>query len=339
MSIDELVFNSLKCYNQGTVLKCYKIGLGGVFLDAKKKSVLSEFGLLLVTVIWGSGFVVVKSATGSLEPAAIVALRFGIAAVLMCVIFFKKLKEIDKGCVKAGILSGFLYYIAFYLQTLGAKYTTAGKNAFLTAIYVVLVPFLYWVVKKQKPDGYNVSAAVICMVGIGFLSLNADFSINTGDAFSLLGGIGFTAQIVAAAILTQKHNPILLSITQFIFAAVFAGVTSLVIEPIPTSISQDSINFILYLGVFSTMIALLLQTVCQKYVPASKASLIMSLESVFGCLCGAIFLHEQLTPRILVGFVLIFAAILLSEVKPSFLKFGSKKAASTTLEDEEGVSV
>lgn len=304
-------------------------------MDAKKRSLMAELGLLLVTVIWGSGFVAVKSATGSLEPAAIVALRFAIATVLMCVVFFRRLKEIDKGCIKAGALAGFLYFIAFYLQTLGAKYTTAGKNAFLTAIYVVLVPFLYWIVKSQRPDVYNISAAFLCMIGIGFLSLNADFSINVGDGFSLLGGVGFTAQIVAAAILTQKHDPILLSVTQFGFAALFAAITSLLTEPIPTQLAPDSLTYILYLGVFSTMIALLLQTVCQKYVPASKASLIMSLESVFGCICGIIFLHEALSGRILAGFVLIFGAILLSEVKPSFLRFGSRRLAPAPVSTDE----
>ena len=141
----------------------------------------------------------------------------------------------------------------------------------MTAIYVVLVPFLYWIIQKQRPDLYNVSAAFLCIIGIGLLSLNADFSINQGDAFSLLGGVGFTAQIVATAILTQKQDPILLSVTQFGFATIFAAVTSLLTEPIPTHLAPDTLTYILYLGVFSTMIALLLQTVCQKYVPRFKS--------------------------------------------------------------------
>lgn len=242
----------------------------GICLYTKKQLRLAELGLLIVTIIWGSGFVVVKSATGSLEPAAIVALRFAIATILMCIVFFPRLKRIDKSCIKAGALAGFLYFLAFYLQTLGAKYTTAGKNAFLTAIYVVLVPFLYWIIQKQRPDLYNVSAAFLCIIGIGLLSLNADFSINQGDAFSLLGGVGFTAQIVATAILTQKQDPILLSVTQFGFATIFAAVTSLLTEPIPTHLAPDTLTYILYLGVFSTMIALLLQTVLPKIRPRFK---------------------------------------------------------------------
>ena len=123
----------------------------------------------------------------------------------MCVVFFRRLKKKSTRVVsKPALWLVFLYYLAFYLQTLGAKYTTAGKNAFLTAVYVVLVPFLYWIIKNQRPDVYNISAAFLCLIGIGLLSLNADFSINMGDGFSLLGGVGFTAQIVAAAILTQK---------------------------------------------------------------------------------------------------------------------------------------
>lgn len=307
----------------------------GICLYTKKQLRLAELGLLIVTIIWGSGFVVVKSATGSLEPSAIVALRFAIATILMCIVFFPRLKRIDKSCIKAGALAGFLYFLAFYLQTLGAKYTTAGKNAFLTAIYVVLVPFLYWIIQKQRPDLYNVSAAFLCIIGIGLLSLNADFSINQGDAFSLLGGVGFTAQIVATAILTQKQDPILLSVTQFGFATVFAAVTSLLTEPIPTHLAPDTLTYILYLGVFSTMIALLLQTVCQKYVPASNASLIMSLESVFGCICGILFLHEELSGRILAGFALIFGAMLLSEVKPAFLRSGFRRLSAPPIHSKK----
>ena len=288
----------------------------------KKQLRLAELGLLIVTIIWGSGFVVVKSATGSLEPAAIVALRFAIATILMCIVFFPRLKRIDKSCIKAGALAGFLYFLAFYLQTLGA-------------IYVVLVPFLYWIIQKQRPDLYNVSAAFLCIIGIGLLSLNADFSINQGDAFSLLGGVGFTAQIVATAILTQKQDPILLSVTQFGFATIFAAVTSLLTEPIPTHLAPDTLTYILYLGVFSTMIALLLQTVCQKYVPASNASLIMSLESVFGCICGILFLHEELSGRILAGFALIFGAMLLSEVKPAFLRSGFRRLSAPPIHSKK----
>ena len=150
-----------------------------------------------------------------------------------------------------------------------------------------------------------------------------------------MGGVGFTAQIVATAILTQKQDPILLSVTQFGFATVFAAVTSLLTEPIPTHLAPDTLTYILYLGVFSTMIALLLQTVCQKYVPASKASLIMSLESVFGCICGILFLHEELSGRILAGFALIFGAILLSEVKPAFLRSGFRRLAAPPIHSKK----
>ena len=103
----------------------------GIYLYTKKQLRLAELGLLIVTIIWGSGFVVVKSATGSLEPAAIVALRFAIATILMCIVFFPRLKRIDKSCIKAGALAGFLYFLAFYLQTLGSKiHYSGGKMPF-----------------------------------------------------------------------------------------------------------------------------------------------------------------------------------------------------------------
>lgn len=279
----------------------------------RNRSVAAELGIVLVTMIWGSSFVVVKNATDTISPAAIIVFRFGTAAVFLCLFFFRRLKEIRISHVKWGLLIGLQNFVAYELQTIGVKYTTAGKNAFLTAVYCVIVPFLYWAVKKQKPRLFHLVSAFFCMAGVGLLSVQSGFSMNPGDLLSLACGLFFAMQIVTISILTEKNDPILLCITQTAATAMIALPAALFAEPIPTALPMQSLLSLLYLGVIGTMLTTVLQTICQKYTPPSKASLIMSLESVFGTICGIIFLHESLTLRSFGGFLLIFLAILLSE--------------------------
>ncbi len=279
----------------------------------RNRSLTAELGIVLVTMIWGSSFVVVKSAADSIPPATIITLRFGIAAVLLCLFFFRRLKEIKWSHIKWGLLIGLQSFVAYELQTMGVKYTTAGKNAFLTAVYCVIVPFLYWAIKKQKPRAFHLISAFLCMAGVGFLSVQRNFSMNPGDLLSLACGLFFAIQIVTIGILTEKNDPILLCITQTAATALFALPFALFAEKAPSAMPVQSIFPLLYLGVVGTMLTTVLQNVCQKYTEPSKASLIMSLESVFGTLCGILFLHESLTPRSFGGFLLIFLAIMLSE--------------------------
>ncbi|QAT49726.1 EamA family transporter [Caproiciproducens sp. NJN-50] len=279
----------------------------------RNRSVAAELGIVLVTMIWGSSFVVVKNATDTIGPAAIIVFRFGTAAVFLCLFFFRRLKEIRISHVKWGLLIGLQNFVAYEFQTIGVKYTTAGKNAFLTAVYCVIVPFLYWAVKKQKPRLFHLISAFLCMAGVGLLSVQSGFSINLGDLLSLVCGLFFAMQIVTISILTEKSDPILLCITQAVATTILALPFALFTENFPTALPTQSVFSLLYLGVVGTMLTTVLQTICQKYTPPSKASLIMSLESVFGTICGIIFLHESLTLRSFGGFLMIFLAILLSE--------------------------
>jgi drug/metabolite transporter (DMT)-like permease len=305
------------------------------YLKIKNKSVAAELGLLFITIIWGSAFVVVKNTTASMPANYIIAIRFGLASILMLLFFFNRIKKMDAHSIKAGVLLGVLLYVAYYFQTVGIKYTTAGNNAFLTAVYVVLVPFLYWLIKKIEPDIYNILSALICIAGIGFLSLHAGFTVNTGDSLSLLCGIAFSAQIVGISILTEKTDPILLAFTQCASTAIIAFIVALCTESFPAKLVPGAVWDLLYISVFSTLIAMVLQTVCQKYVPPARASLIMSLESLFGTFFGIVLLNEALTLKTFIGFLLIFSAILISETKLSFLKQKKSKPDDEKLNVQE----
>lgn len=281
-----------------------------------KKCVFSKLGLLVTTMIWGSSFVVVKNTTASLPPSEIIFFRFAASAILLGAIFFKHLKHLTRGQLLHGFLLGVTYFLAYETQTYGAEYTTAGNNAFLTAVYCVIVPFLAWALLKQKPNLFQVVSAFLCIAGVGLLSLKDGFSMNIGDLLSLLCGFFFAAQILEIGCFTKTDDPIALTILEMAATALLSLPSALFLEKPAAVPGTDLILAMIYLALVGTALTSLAQTVCQKYVEPSSASIIMSLESVFGALCGVIFLSEPISVRSLGGCALIFCAILLSEKEP-----------------------
>ncbi len=131
----------------------------------KKMKILAKCALFGAAIIWGSSFFVVKNTVDIFTPHMLLGFRFTIGCILLAVIFRKKLKLLDKGYFISGAVIGFCLFAAYSLQTIGITDTTPGKNAFLTAIYCIIVPFLFWAVDKSKPDIYNYLAAIICNCG------------------------------------------------------------------------------------------------------------------------------------------------------------------------------
>ena len=281
-----------------------------------------ELGLALTAFIWGSGFIGVSiSLSGGLTPLQILTIRFFIGAILLGVIFFKEIKNnITKEAVKAGCIIGVFLFVAFAFQTVGMAYTTASKNAFLTAVNVVIVPFIGFILYKRPLDKYGIVSSIIAILGIGILSLEADFSINFGDFLTIICAVGFAFHIFFTGEFVKKHNGIVLTVVKFSVAAVLSLILQVLFKETHINAEMSSIVGVLYLGVFSTTVAFLLQTLCQKEVSETKAAIILALESVFGSILSVIILHEVLTFRMVVGCLVIFMAIIISETKLSFLR-------------------
>ena len=279
-------------------------------------------GLLFTAMIWGFAFVVVKESLDVVPECYMLAFRFTIASVALGLIFIKRMGRLNRSTLLHGIVLGAFLFGAYAFQTFGCRWTTAGKNAFLTTIYVMLVPFFHWLLDKRRPDKSCFFAAALALVGIGLLSLNGDFSVNAGDVLTLVCGFFYAVHMVFIDRYTQKEDPILLTVIQLGCAAVLSwGTAPFLHGPIPSDVFRsDIVVGMLYLGFLSTMLAFLLQNVCQKYTPPETASLLLSTESVFGVLFACLFLQEGLTVRMSIGFILMFLAILMVETKFDFLK-------------------
>lgn len=291
------------------------------------KNIQGSLLLLLAALIWGSSFIVMKSAVDFLTPAVLLFLRFSLAAILLSLLFIKKIKTLNFQQIKGGLITGSCLFGAYYVQTWGLNYTTPGKNAFLTAVYCAIVPFLVWLFYHKRPDIYNFIAAFICILGIGCVSLDGNLTMNIGDFLTLCGGLLYAGHILLIKKFSEGIDGGVFTSLQFIGGAIVALILALTTENIGIILNiQPSIYLqILYLVVFATALTMFCQTTGQKYTSECKASLILSLESVFGVAFSIAFYGEVLTFKILLGFILIFVAIIISETKLSFLKKGIVK--------------
>ncbi len=270
-----------------------------------KREILADGLLLLTALIWGCAFSVVKNALDSFPPGAIIAMRYLIAAAITGALFHKRLRGLTRGDVARGALVGLALFGAYIVQTIGLQYTTAGKNAFLTTIYVLLVPFGCALLFHQKLQKGNLIAAALMLVGIGLLSLDGQAGgLNVGDLLTLACGFLFAAHIIAVEQCQKKTNTYALIVLQFAFCGM------------PMTFSPGSVGGLLYIAVFSTTIGMSLQNIGQSMAPASHAVILLSLESVFGVLFSCLLLGEKVTPQMGVGFAVIFAALLFSELAP-----------------------
>ena len=277
--------------------------------------------LFAAAFIWGSSFFIMKNALDAIPVQYLLAIRFTMGAVLLALICWKRWGKVTVDYLWRGAIIGGCLYLAYSIQTYGLALTTPSKNAFLTAVYCVIVPFLYWLFVGVKQDRYNLLAAVLCVCGVGLVSLSGDLSVNQGHALTVLCAIFYAAHIVAVAKGSPEKDIYLLTVFQFAFAALYAWIGGALTEtfPVQALANPEILLPLCYLGVMATTVALLFQNVGQVNSDPASAAVILSLESVFGVLCSVIFADDSVSLRMTVGFVLIFVAVVCSETKFSFL--------------------
>lgn len=275
--------------------------------------------LMCVTVVWGSSFVVMKNAMDAITPTYILAYRFTVAAAGLVIIFLPRIRRITLNDLRCGCIIGSFLFVSYFLQTYGLKYTTASKNAFITTLYVIVVPFLHWFFNKSRPKKNNVLAACVAVVGLALISLEGAFGVNLGDVLTLICGICFAFQVVFIDKYTADHDPVILTVLQIVVCAVLSWLVAPIIEGSPDlSVLRDGgVSFgILYLGLVASMLCFLAQAVGQKFLDANTSSILLSFEAVFGLVFSVIFLGERLNLKVLSGCALMFAAMILSEYAP-----------------------
>lgn len=284
-----------------------------------------EIILLLTSIMWGGGFIATEFSLGSMTPLQVMTIRFLIATIILCSVFFNQLKQISKSTLKKGTLAGFFLFVGFVFQTVGLKYTTVSNNAFLSAIAVIFVPII-GIFLGRKIDRYGIIGTILTVIGIAFLTINSSLtSINIGDVLTILGAMFYAIQILLVDMFAKEEDVTVFTIVQITMCFLFSLITMLIRGDLSFNITFNSGGGVIYLAVFSTAIGLFLQVLGQKSTTETRAAIIMSTESVFGTIFAIILLNQALTIKVIIGCIIIFIAIIISEVKPFAKKQKNKR--------------
>ena len=292
-----------------------------------KKEIGAHIALFVAALFWGTTFVAISSTNDYFPPAFLVFMRCAIGAGVLMLVFIKRLKNLSRSYLIVCAVLSFLMTIGYLMQNLSiAVGCPPGRCGFLVATYCVITPFIAWFVWKRKPNIYHIVAAVLCLIGIGFISMpdllkDSTVGLNLGDFLALIGSVVFAAYLVYLGRYVDTMDPILLTIGNLFFGAVYAGLYTYFFEDSTKIVwNGHSIFAVFYLGIICMSLTNILQAIGQREVVASTAALIFSLESVFGIILAILFWHEEVTASLLIGCVLIFIAIVISETKLGFLK-------------------
>ena len=282
--------------------------------------------LLLTAIIWGTAFIAQKNANESMGPVLFVGSRFLLSALMLLPLaLYEARKHVTaltrKDLAQAGLI-GLCLFSGAVLQQIGLVTTTATNGGFLTALYVVMVPFIVWFLTRQRPRSIVLLACVISIIGAWLLADNGQAKTWVlGDLLVVLADVAWALAITLIAIFLQRSDrPFFLSFVQYAITAVLALVSGLIFEPLVIPGIVSALPAILYAGLLSGGVAYTLQIIAQRHTPAPEAALIMSLESVFAALAGALILSERLTPLAAFGCALILLGVIVVELGPGLLR-------------------
>lgn len=292
--------------------------------------------IVAATIFWGLGTVVMKDIVESVAPSYLTGIRFLITGILVGAVFWKSVRRcLNPRAVRTGVIFGVLLFAAYWTQTVGLISTTPGKSAFLTAVYVVLVPFLCWPLKNQRPTAFTLTAALLCFAGIGCVSASGEsMMLGFGELMTLVCACFFALHIVYVNHAAGDMDMMGLTVFQFLTMGVLGIVAGVFTETAPSAavlLSPDFLLNLAYLVVFSSALALAFQNIAVMHLPATTASLLLSLESVFGVLFSVLLFGEALTPLLVLGFAIIFVGVLVSEAAPGLWeKFSAQRQTASS---------
>src|SRR6202050_5322288 len=286
------------------------------------KRVRADLALGFCALIWGATFVAVKDALADVSVLVYLAVRFALAAVVMAIFFRRALRGISGKAVWAGAQIGFCMFTAYVFQTAGLKYTTPSKAAFITGSSVVIVPLLLALFARRRINAWIWAGALAALVGLYFLTVPPEGlgGLNRGDPIVFGCAVAFALHMIVISRYVEHHSVGALAVIQVATTAVLATIAipflSLAgLEHPHWHSSPTLIIAVLVTALGSTAFGFSAQTWSQQYTSASHTAIIISLEPVFAAITSWLVAREHLGPRILLGAALIFAGILLAELK------------------------
>lgn len=274
----------------------------------------SALWLLVITGFWGSTFPVTKNALHYISPALFIFLRFALAALVVYLIFRKRIRQARRAALVPAGLIALTIFTGFIAQTVGLQYTSANKSAFITSMYVVFVPFISYILEKRKLTAGPAAGVILAVAGLYLLARPRAGVVNLGDILTLACAVAFAFQIVLTNIYTRRCDPAALLFYEFLATAGLC--LPLLLLPAPPPAWNGSLLLaLLYIALVATVFNIYIQNTYQKNVPTTRAALIYATEPVFASVFAFLFLGETFTRTGMIGAALIIAGLVVSELR------------------------
>ena len=291
---------------------------------SKGLNILGQALLFSATVVWGSSFIILKETISGLPSLYVIGVRFLSSAIVFGLIFIKRIVAINVKTLVHGVIIGLCLSFAYIAQTKGLEFLDAGKNAFITSLYCVMCPFFVWLFTGEKPKINHLVSALMCVAGICLIVIAGKTDRKDGEflgmALTALGAVFFALQIVFTAKFHKSRDDVfcilflelatagaVVSLSSIAFELPFCGISAY-------ALNTEQLLNILYLTVACTLFAQGAQLFGLKYVSPNQGAIILTLESAFGVLFAVILGDERVSLLLLIGFAVIFAGTLLSEL-------------------------
>lgn len=289
----------------------------------KFRGVAADTGLVYAAAIWGATFYMVKNAVEYIDPIALVGYRFFIAAIILGLGLIIAKKRIFEN-FKSGIVLGLLLWLLYIPQTLGLKYTTAANSGFITGTFIMFVPLLVFLFHKKLPSFNRIFSVLLVIAGLWILTGGMS-SINLGDLLTLICAVGYATHLFVSDIYMKRGlNPYVVTFQQFLVTGVLSFITLLLTGGSFKAGNAQVINAILFLALFPSLSAFIIQLWAQKFTSPLKVSIIFSLEPVFGALFSWTLGNEEFIAVRALGGIIIVAAMIISELPSPLIKIGSR---------------
>jgi drug/metabolite transporter (DMT)-like permease len=280
-------------------------------LPANRKTLWADLGLFYAAAIWGSTFYLVKDALQGIDPVVMVAWRFLLAGAILLIYLLIRRRPIHRGIGRAALLA-LILGLLYITQTIGLKFTTASNSGFITGLFVAFVPIFLLTIFKRRPTLMETIASAVALAGLWILTGGLK-GANAGDMLTLVAAMMYALHLL----LSDKYmkagvDPLVISCQQFLLVGLMSLVYALIFRLPIATISTASLRAVIFLALFPSLSAFVIQMMAQRITSPLKVSLIFSLEPVFAGIFAWTLGGESVTPRGIVGGVVIFAALILS---------------------------
>ncbi len=272
-----------------------------------------KVALFACAFVWGFGYVAMDHLITTSSPMMAIALRFIGAALIMYIVSFTTINKTMLKNITPSLILGVVLFVAFLFQTYGLTLTSTSKNAFLTATNVIWTPIIVSIFYKYKVSKNVIIGCALMVVGVGFVSLDGLSKFNLGDILTLIGAFFFAIHIIFINKFARKGNVDSLVFGQLLTTGILALISTLIIGQNTIVLGREFIISFLFVIIFSTALCFYLQNYGLSHVESSQGAIILSLESMFGVIAAMIIDHERVNLITLVGFLIMFSAILIAE--------------------------